>query len=76
MKKANIHETKTHLSEMLTQVREQGETYLICKNGKPVAELVPCTQRNPLTTHPVMKKIQIKYNPTEPLTDDEWPEAE
>jgi len=76
MKKANIHEAKTHLSEMLAQVRENGETYLICKNGKPIAELVPHEKRDALKPHPVMKKIRIKYDPTESLTDDEWPEEE
>ena len=34
----NIHEAKTHLSRLLEQV-EKGETIVIARAGKPVAEL-------------------------------------
>lgn len=34
----NIHEAKTHLSKLLERV-EQGETIVIARAGKPVAEL-------------------------------------
>mgnify|MGYP001768263183 CR=1 FL=1 len=74
MKRVNTHEAKTHLSELLTQVREHGSAYLICKNGEPVAELVPHRKVDRMSPHPVMSKIAINYDPTEPLTDDEWPE--
>lgn len=35
----DVHEAKTHLSELLEQVR-QGEEVVIAKSGKPVARLV------------------------------------
>ena len=41
MKTLNIHEAKTKLSAVLVEVAEKGETYVICRNGKPVADLVP-----------------------------------
>lgn len=34
----NIHEAKTHLSRLLEQV-ERGETVIIARAGKPIAEL-------------------------------------
>lgn len=34
----NVHEAKTHLSKLLERV-EQGETIVIARAGKPVAEL-------------------------------------
>jgi prevent-host-death family protein len=34
----NVHEAKTHLSRLLEQV-ERGETVVIARAGKPVAEL-------------------------------------
>ncbi|MGA7979376.1 MAG: type II toxin-antitoxin system prevent-host-death family antitoxin [Chromatiaceae bacterium] len=40
MKAVNVHEAKAHLSEYLAQV-EAGETVLICRRNKPVAELRP-----------------------------------
>jgi prevent-host-death family protein len=36
----NIHQAKTQLSRLLELV-EEGETVVIARHGKPVAELVP-----------------------------------
>jgi prevent-host-death family protein len=36
----NIHEAKTHLSELLQRVMN-GEEIIIAKGGKPVARLLP-----------------------------------
>jgi prevent-host-death family protein len=38
--KINIHEAKTHLSELLQRVMN-GEESIIAKAGKPVARLLP-----------------------------------
>jgi len=75
MKIVNIHEAKTQLSALLAAVEETGEKVLICRHGKPVADLVPHRKRSRLEPHPVMSKISIDYDPTEPLTADEWPES-
>lgn len=40
----NIHEAKTHLSKLLERV-EQGETIVIARAGKPVAELTAVKPR-------------------------------
>ena len=68
----NVHEAKTNLSSLLSQVEKSGEPVLICRNGKPVADLVPHRpfKRN-IKPHPVMSKIKINYDPTEPLTPEE-----
>ncbi|AEG43124.1 prevent-host-death family protein [Isoptericola variabilis J7] len=42
MKTVNIHEAKTHLSRLLTEV-EQGEDVVIARAGKPVARLTAMT---------------------------------
>ncbi len=73
MKKANVHEAKTHLSAMLAEIEEKGESYAICRNGKPVADLVPHVRKDRLHPHSVMHRIRIKYDPTESLTPAEWP---
>jgi prevent-host-death family protein len=39
-KRINIYEAKTHLSELIKQVQETGEPYTICKNNKPVVDIV------------------------------------
>ena len=76
MKTLNVHEAKTRLSAVLAEIAEKGETYIICRNGKPVADLVPHVRKSRVTPHPVLRRIRIKYDPTEPLTADEWPEEE
>ena len=47
----NVHEAKTHLSQLLARV-EAGEEFLIARAGKPVARLVaarpPAAPRRPL----------------------------
>ena len=75
MKAVNIHEAKTTLSALLAKVEKSGERIFICRNGKPVADLVPHERRNRLTPHPTMSNIKIKYDPIEPLALDEWPET-
>jgi prevent-host-death family protein len=75
MKIVNIHEAKTKLSALLAEVEETGEKVLICRHGKPVADLVPHRKRSRLEPHPVMRQIRIHYAPIEPLAEDEWPES-
>ena len=76
MKTLNIHEAKTRLSAVLAEIAEKGETYIICRNGTPVADLVPHVRKSRLSPHPVLRRIRVKYDPTEPLTPDEWPQEE
>lgn len=69
MKSVNVHEAKTQLSALLSEVEEADTEIRICRNGKPVADLVPYRERSRLNPHPVMSKITIDYDPTERLTD-------
>jgi len=41
IKETGIFEAKTHLSELVKRVEEEGVVYRITKRGKPVAELKP-----------------------------------
>ncbi|WP_255556846.1 type II toxin-antitoxin system prevent-host-death family antitoxin [Sodalis sp. dw_96] len=41
MRKVNLHDAKTHLSKIISKVQETGETYVIARNGKPMAKIVP-----------------------------------
>ena len=74
----NTHSAKTQLSALLTAVQERGEIVLICRNGKPIAELrqpSPSTLsfRSRLEPDPALAG-RILYDPTETATEDEWPE--
>jgi len=74
MKTVNVHQAKTNLSALLAAVEATGEEISICRNGKPVADLVPHRRRNRLEAHPELARIAIRYDPTEPLCEDEWQE--
>ena len=71
MKTVNTHEAKTHLSRILEEV-EKGEVYIISRNGVPVAELRKRTSRPRSQTDPIISRLQINYDPSEELNEDEW----
>lgn len=75
MKTVNIHEAKTRLSQILKDLT-RGETYIICNNGEPVAELSSYRPKKRTTPDPVLSQITINYDPTEELQADEWGEVE
>ena len=39
MQFVNIHNAKTHLSKYLGQLEDGSEAVVICRNGKPIAQL-------------------------------------
>lgn len=73
MERVNVHEARTHLSAMLSEVESQGKSFVVCRHGKPVARLVPYRPESRLTPHPLMSQIELRYDPTEALTEAEWP---
>jgi prevent-host-death family protein len=73
MKKVNVHKAKTNLSELLGKV-EKGETFIICRNAKPVADLVPHKKTRRTEIHPLLSRLEVRYNPTEELAPEEWGE--
>ena len=76
MQKVNTHEAKTKLSWILFKVEKDGKTFRICRNGVPVADLVPIQKekkkKRRLRKHPLLSKIKILYDPTEPLPPEDW----
>lgn len=78
MNRINTHEAKTRLSELLAQVEENGAAYVICRNGRAVAELRPLVRTVPDRLRPIPSlkpKLAKGFDPTAPLDEDEWPEG-
>jgi len=72
----NTHEAKTRLSALLAAVEEDGEVVLICRHGKPVAELRALPEaKDPLSLHPQLSKVIFHEDPVAPLDPEDWPEA-
>ncbi|RJQ62292.1 MAG: type II toxin-antitoxin system prevent-host-death family antitoxin [Desulfobacteraceae bacterium] len=73
MKTINVHEAKTRLSSILAEIEEKGESYLICRNGKPIADLVPYKKRSRLKPDPLLSRIKVNCDLTKPfIEEDEW----
>jgi prevent-host-death family protein len=75
MKTVNVHEAKTNFSNLIARVEDNSEAIVICRNGQPVADLVPHKQPKRTKPHPVLSRIKMAYDPVEPLGPDEWPKA-
>jgi len=70
----NTHEAKSKLSALLAAIEENGEVVVICRNGKPVAEMKAASAAPPnrLAPDPSLH-VKLSYDPTEPVTEEEWP---
>lgn len=71
MSKLNVHEAKTHLSKYLSRI-EQGETIVLCKRGKPIAEIRPirAVRQEPRPIGLAKGQFSIPPEFFDPLPDD------
>jgi prevent-host-death family protein len=71
----NMHEAKTNLSQLVQAVEERSETVLLCRNGRPVAKLIP---NDPLSVDHFHRNPRLAgellEDPTAPLPADAWPD--
>jgi len=69
----HTHEAKTHLSKLLNLVAKKHEVVRICRNGKPMAELVePGTrkQADHLLKNPELAGMVFHKDPAAPLPEE------
>jgi prevent-host-death family protein len=72
----NIYEAKSRLSRLIARVEETAEPYVICRNGKPVVDLVLHRQvSDPLSPDPELRGARFIGDPTAGLDEKDWPEA-
>lgn len=65
MQKLNLYDAKTNLSKLIANVAATGETYIIARNGQPMAKIVPLTPSEKTTRVGFMKgkgKINVPAN--------------
>lgn len=73
MKSVNVHEAKTGLSGLLAEVEKSGKRFVICRNGKPIADLVPHHRDVSMAADKKLGAIKLKYDPTEEADEADWP---
>ena len=71
MKRLNMHEAKTHLSHHIAELKE-GETIILCRRNKPVAEIRPLPQerKKPRPIGLCRGQFTIPESFFDPLPDD------
>lgn len=74
MTTVSVHDAKAHFSALLHQIETKKEPVLISRYGRIVAQLIPTESKRRTITDPVLSKIKIHCDLTEP-TMDEWNEA-
>ena len=73
MKTVNVHDAKTRLSALLAEIEKSGRRIVICRNGKPVADLVPHQREVSMAADKKLGAIKVKYDPTEEASEADWP---
>ena len=74
MSTVSIHEAKTRLSELIAEVERLGEPVIICRYGRPVAELVRARHGRRTQVDPKLSRVVVKGDLTEP-TEGDWERA-
>ena len=73
----NTHEAKSRLSELIELVITGKEQVVICRNGKPLIDLVAHAEEtdfpDPLKKRPHLAKVKILGDLTAPIDDEAWP---
>lgn len=75
MKTVNVHEAKTTFSALLAEIERTGSRVVICRNGKPVADLVPHVREVSMEGDETLGAFRIDYDPTEEAGEEDWPTA-
>jgi len=74
MIKVNIHQAKTQLSALLLAVETKSEHVVICRAGKPVAELLPfagkAAEKKRSQVRKQLKPLKVSGNLTAPVSED------
>lgn len=70
MKKVNVHVAKTQLSALLNAVETEAEHIVICRAGKPVAELKPYKKVERTRVDKKLKPLKVSGDLTVPASGD------
>jgi len=72
----NIYDAKAHFSDLIATVERSGTRIVICRHGKPVADLTAHRgpKHDPLIRDPALAGARFRDDPCAPLTPDDWPE--
>jgi len=71
----SVYEAKAHLSKLIEMVLRTGRPITICRNRKPVVDLIAHRMaRNPLKQDAALKGAVFQGDPCAPVGREDWPE--
>ena len=72
----NLYQAKTRLSRLVATVEKEGGHIVLCRNGSPVADLVPHTPSafNHFEPDPALAGARFLEDPTATPDIADWPE--
>ncbi len=72
----NLYQAKTQFSRLVSAVEKRGERFVVCRNGTPVADLVPHAPvaLKSLDPDPSLAGARFLGDPAAPLEPGDWPE--
>jgi prevent-host-death family protein len=72
----NVYQAKTQFSRLLAAVEKRGERIVVCRNGVPVADLIPHMPESiqTLDPDPLLAGARFLGNPMASLSPEDWPE--
>jgi len=74
MTKVSTYEAKAHLSKLIAEVERTGKAVTICRNQRPVVDLVPHREiPDPLVQAPHLKGAVFHGDPCGPVAEEDWP---
>ena len=70
----SVYDAKAKLSQLLHYIEETGEPVTICRNGKPIADVVKHKERrNPLAQHDKLVGALYYNDPCAGVDEVDWP---
>jgi prevent-host-death family protein len=70
----STYEAKAHLSKLLAQVEKTKQPITICRNKKPIVDLLPHREASdPLKQDPTLKGAKINGDPCRLVAESDWP---
>ncbi len=75
MTTVSTYEAKAHLSKLIAEVERTGKPVTICRNRRPVVDLVVHREvHDPLKQAPKLKGAKFHGDPCAPVSEEDWPE--
>lgn len=71
----STYEAKAHLSRLIAEIERTGEPVTICRNHKPVVDLVVHVEKaKPLSQDQSLRGAVFHGDPCAPVDEADWPE--